>query len=34
MKEVYSRNGGTSMKYKHNISKIYNVVIIRGVSSI
>ena len=25
MKEVYSRNGGTSMKNKHNISKFYNI---------
>ena len=25
MKEVCSRNGGTSMKKKHNISKIYNI---------
>lgn len=25
MKEVFSRNGGTSMKYKHNLSKIYNI---------
>lgn len=25
MKEVCSRNGGTSMKYKHNISEKYNI---------
>ena len=25
MKEVYSRNGGTSMKYKHNILENYNI---------
>ena len=25
MREVYSRNGGTSMKYKHNISEKYNI---------
>ena len=25
MKEVCSRNGGTSMKNKHNISKNYNI---------
>ena len=34
MKEVYSRNGGTSMKNKHNISKYYNIELLRGVSSI
>lgn len=34
MKEVCSRNGGTSMKKKHNISKIYNIELLRGVSSI
>ena len=25
MKEVRSRNGGTSMKKKHNLTKIYNI---------
>ena len=25
MKDVYSRNEGTSMKYKHKISKKYNI---------
>ena len=25
MKEVCSRNGGTSMKIKHKISKFYNI---------
>ena len=25
MKEVYSRNGGTSMKYKHKLSEKYNI---------
>ena len=25
MKEVYSRNGGTPMKYKHSISEKYNI---------
>ena len=25
MKEVFSRNGGTSMKNKHNLPKIYNI---------
>ena len=25
MKEVCSRNGGISMKYKHNIPKKYNI---------
>lgn len=25
MKDVYSRNGGTSMIYKHNLPKIYNI---------
>ena len=28
MKEVYSRNGGTSMKYKHKQFKIYNIELI------
>ena len=28
MKEVYSRNGGTSMKNKQNISKFYNIELI------
>ena len=34
MKEVFSRKRGTSMKYKHELSKFYNIEIIRGVSSI
>lgn len=34
MKEVYSRNGGTSMMNKYKLSKFYNIEIIRGVSSI
>ena len=25
MKEVFSRKRGTSMKYKHKISKFYNI---------
>ena len=28
MKEVCSRNGGTSMKIKHNLPKIYNIELI------
>ena len=28
MKEVYSRNGGTSMKIKHILPKIYNIKLI------
>ena len=28
MKEVLSRNAGTSMKNKHNLSKIYNIELI------
>ena len=34
MKKVFSRNGGTSMNNKHNLSKFYNIENIRGVSSI
>ena len=34
MKEVLSRKRGTSMKYKHKISKFYNIELSRGVSSI
>ena len=31
MKEVYSRNVGTSMKNKHNISKYYNIELLKSV---
>ena len=34
MKEVFSRKRGTSMKYKRKLPEIYNIAIIRGVSSI